>query len=305
MNSKRLFFKAILLMGMPFLKADSDGHLLSQDELVRKIGIVRSYDDPTDKRVVANDLLLREIYQQLHLKNIARIALYIGNAPVSIDQKIELLQLILKDNPYGFTYDQAMQLILAVANTYETKAEQEKILNISLDFADLIEKGYPLFIAAHHDYKNVLPTLSGWSLKVAHSKPELKSTMNTIIYRSLLRAVHDDDAKALELLSRSVTPIAKTVLNRLVWYAAHEGRGFSTIAQLKSMGAHLDAPYKKTIPLIEAIRQGHKEIVEALIKAGADVNAIYDLEVGSPLQQAIETRNLDIEDLLRKAGAHE
>jgi ankyrin repeat protein len=71
------------------------------------------------------------------------------------------------------------------------------------------------------------------------------------------------------------------------------------------MGAHLDAPYKKTIPLIEAIRQGHKEVVEALIKAGSDVNAIYDLEVGSPLQQAIETRNLDIEDLLRKAGAHD
>jgi hypothetical protein len=215
------------------------------------------------------------------------------------------MQLILKGNPYGLTYDQAMQLILAVANTYDEKVEQEKILSLALDFTDLLEKGYPIFIAAHNNYTNVLPSLLDWSFKIALVKPELKSIMNTIVYRSLVRAVHDDDPRALELINTSVTPISKTILNRLVWYAAHEGRGLSTIAQLKVMGANLDASYKKTTPLIEAIRQDHKELVEALIKAGADVNAMHDLEIGSPLQQAIERRNLDVEELLRKAGAHE
>lgn len=306
MNRNQVLFNTILLLlNVSFLEAGSQEQLLSRDELVKKIGIDQLYDDPTDKRVITNDLLLREIYQQLHLKNIARIALYIGNAPISIDQKIELLQLILRDNPYGFTYDQAMKLILAVANVYEVKAEQETILNLSLDFPDLIEKGYPIFIAAHNGYTNVLLSLLGWSSKVASTKPELKKIMDTLIYRSLVRAVHDDDPKALELIHTFVAPITKTVLNRLVWYAAHMNRGLSTITQLKSMGADLDAPYKGTTPLIEAIKHDNKEAVAAFIEAGADVNAMHDLEVGSPLQQAIESRNLEVEDMLRKAGAHE
>lgn len=306
MNSLGLLFKVILPISISFLTASSGGHLLSQDELVKKIGIVQLYDDPTDKLVVTNDLLLREIYQQLHLKNIARIALYIGNAPVSIDQKIELLQLILKGNPYGFTYDQAMQLILAVANTYDKINEQEKILNLSLDFPDLLEKGYPFFIAAHYGYTNLLSSLLGWSHQHQAEKLGQKSIMDTLLYRSLVRAVHDDDSKALELIYELVSPEYKKFLNnRLLWYAAHTGRGLSTIEKLKALGADLNIPYKKTTPLIEAIRQGHKAIVEALIKAGVDVNAMYDLEVGSPLQQAIETRNLEVEGLLRKAGAHE
>lgn len=307
MNHNQVLLNTILLLlNVSFLEAGSQEQLLSRDELVKKIGIEESFDDPTDKRVITNDLLLREIYQQLHLKNITRIALYIGNAPISIDQKIELLQLILKDNPYGFTYDQAMKLILAVTNTYETKAEQEKILNLSLDFPDLLEKGYPFFIAAHNGYINILSSLLDWSLQRQAENLGKKSIMDTLIYRSLVRAVHDDDPKALELIYELVSPEYKKFLNnKLLWYVAHEGRGTSTIEKLKSLGANVDAPYKKTTPLIEAIRQGHKEVVEALINAGADVNAMHDLEIGSPLQQAIESRNLDIEDMLRKGGAHE
>lgn len=303
--NNRLSIQGIFLLNALFLVANPQEDLLSQDELVKKLGIEQSSEDPTDKRVVANDLLLREIYQQLHLKNIARIALYIVNAPIVIDQKIELMQLILKGNPYGFTYDQAMQLILAVANSYEAASEKEKILNLILDFSDLIEKGYPIFIAAHNNYTNVLPFLIDWSIKASSTKPELKNVKNTIVYRSFVRAVHDDDTKALEVMNRLVGPISKTVLTKLVWYVAHMNRGLATIEKLKSWGADLNAPYKKTTPLIEAVRQDHREAVDALIKAGVDVNAIYDLEIGSPLQQAIEKRNLDIEKLLRKAGAHE
>jgi ankyrin repeat protein len=54
-------------------------------------------------------------------------------------------------------------------------------------------------------------------------------------------------------------------------------------------------------PLHEAAMQGHKQIVELLIAAGARVNAV-DFEGETSLDNAIFWRDSDTADLLRKHG---
>ena len=54
-------------------------------------------------------------------------------------------------------------------------------------------------------------------------------------------------------------------------------------------------------PLSRAAYHGHKEIVELLIAAGADVNAKSG-RYGTPLDEAIRRKHLETADLLRKHG---
>ena len=50
-----------------------------------------------------------------------------------------------------------------------------------------------------------------------------------------------------------------------------------------------------------AVGGGHREVVELLITAGADVNALS--VYGAPLDEAVERDETEIADLLRKHGA--
>ncbi|MDB4668894.1 ankyrin repeat domain-containing protein [bacterium] len=56
-----------------------------------------------------------------------------------------------------------------------------------------------------------------------------------------------------------------------------------------------------TTPLHGAAFHGHKEVAELLIAEGADVNAKNE-DVETPLDRAIQLKEAEIADLLRKHG---
>ena len=60
---------------------------------------------------------------------------------------------------------------------------------------------------------------------------------------------------------------------------------------------------RRLTPLNMAAKPGHKEIVELLISAGADVNA--DSLEGTPLRSAMIGNQEEVAELLRKHGGHE
>jgi len=59
--------------------------------------------------------------------------------------------------------------------------------------------------------------------------------------------------------------------------------------------------YRERTPLHDAAYRGHKEIVELLIDAGADVNAKNN-SGETPLDMGIQLKQTEIADLLRKHG---
>ncbi|MCH2516416.1 MAG: ankyrin repeat domain-containing protein [Dehalococcoidia bacterium] len=70
------------------------------------------------------------------------------------------------------------------------------------------------------------------------------------------------------------------------------------------MGEHLAVDEPRRISRVSAVatRDGRKEAVELLIAAGADVNAKGN-DSETPLDMAIQFKEAEIADLLRKHGA--
>lgn len=287
----------VLLIWMYYCNCQT---LLTEQQLVAQLGIEKLEDDGDDK-VISNDQLLKEIAPQLYLKNIDHIIRYIRRAPIAFDQELGLLNDLLQNNVYGFSSNDIAHFILGVADSYTTDSKRkEQILDILLNFPYILENEDLLYMAAKHGYKHVLKTYLSWL------KTKGLSTRRNDRFRALLHATKDNNLKAFILLDNVLQPITQHEASRLMWYSAHTGEGINLVAYLKSRGADVDVIYKTTTPLLEAVIRKDKAMVQELINAGANVNKITNnLELGSPLQQAIEKRDIEIESILRHAGAHE
>ena len=297
MNSVNVFFFVVTLTGQSCCVVRP---LLTYQQLAAQIGIEKLEDDGEEK-AVSNEQLLNEISPQLYLKNIDYIITYIRRAPITFDQEVGLLYDVIRRSDYGFTYSDIAHIILGIADSYATDyTQQEQILDLLLKFPEVLAQEDLIYIAAKHGYKHILKTYLQWF------KSKSPSTQYNYRYRALLHAMKENNIEALKLINDVLQPITKHEASSLVWYAAHTGKGVALIDYLKALGADVDVVYKDTTPLVQAVMRQDKAAVQMLINAGADVNKLAsDLEIGSPLQQAIETRNVQIENMLRRAGAHE
>ena len=62
------------------------------------------------------------------------------------------------------------------------------------------------------------------------------------------------------------------------------------------------SPWHYSTPLMEAAKGGHKEVIRALLKAGAEVNKTVKQGI-SPLHKAAEFGHIDAVKLLLESGA--
>jgi hypothetical protein len=263
-------------------------------------------DQQMEKRIVSNELLLSRMAAQLASRSVEQVASYIAHDEIPLGQRIELLGEIITNNAYGFSYDDAVQLVLDIANRYQPGSEnQRQVFKLLTQFKDLLKKSSPLFIAVENGYKQTILPLIEWSIKMAPQHPEVKEDLQELKYRALVRAVDEENAKALQGIYNFSQGISKEHATDLVWHIAENGKSASLLPELKKMGADIDQSRGKMTPVIQAVVNKYTDVVEQLIELGVDLNKIVDLEFGTALQQAIASRDVPMESLLRKAGAHE
>ena len=75
------------------------------------------------------------------------------------------------------------------------------------------------------------------------------------------------------------------------------------LMQRRASGANARDTKVGDTPLILAAGKGYKEVVGLLVEAGANVNLADNK--GTPLAWAINTKHLEIADLIRQHGGHE
>lgn len=276
--------------------------LLTPQQLVAQIGIQELKED-NDEQEISNQQLIADVTPQLYLKSLDHIIAYVRRAPIPFTQELDLLRsLITTAISQGFNNSDIVNLLFGVAQGYSAHAtELEQIFDLFLLIPGLLYKTNPMVIAGKRGYNQVLKSFNAWLLK----KPDLLALQKKYIKHALLYALQKNDADLLRAINDDVKRLTSQDARFLLWHAVDSGHGADLIADLIRFGADINFVHKGKTPLMQAIMQNNARMVQALIAQGADVNAIADLEIGSPLQQAVEQRNLAIENMLRAAGAHE
>ncbi|HYH46645.1 MAG TPA: ankyrin repeat domain-containing protein [Thermoanaerobaculia bacterium] len=125
---------------------------------------------------------------------------------------------------------------------------------------------------------------------------------------AFLQAVSmSESAHAALFVEAGIDPSVRSPGNRTALWIATERHDLETLTALLAAGLKPDA---KTAPpldggkslVFEAVDSGDPAIVRALAEAGADVKAVNDYGV-SPLSEAARVGNLEICQILLKAGA--
>lgn len=260
-----------------------------------------------DGRLLPDEEMLTQLLPLLVSRSVENVASFLKNDVVVHPQKISLLKHILQDTTYGFFENDAVQLVLDVANGYAPGSpEQDELFGLLLEHPDLIKKHSPLYIAVKNDYSRTFLPLLAWSVKHARDYPEVQKDLTELKMKALILAVDLGDGAALDKIKNfSLQGITPQEATALVWHIVQTGTHPELLAKLKDFGADIDAVQGKLTPLIAAVEKGHQAVVQQLIALNVDLDKIADPEFGSALQRAFAQRDVATELILRKAGARE
>lgn len=263
--------------------------------------------DLSDGRIISDQELLVQLAPLLASRSVENVATFLKNDAVTLNQRLSLLDVIISDSAYGFTHEDAIQLVLDVANMYDPgSVEQEKLFEVLLKYKDLLKQVSPVFIALENDYSRTYLPLLAWAVKNAANNPAVQEDLLTLKKRALIRAVDIGNTLILDRIRAFAEKgISAAEATDLVWHIARSGNHPELLSKLHEFGADINATHEKTTPLIEAVERGHPEVVSQLINLHADVNKFVDPEYGTALQRAIARRDVAIEEMLRSAGARE
>jgi hypothetical protein len=216
---------------------------------------------------------------------------------LSSQRVIELADRIIHETPSTLTRDDKIQFLLALASSYaQDKALQQNFFKLLITYATIDKKEIPiLVVAVQGDYVQVIPAFIAWN-KQEH--PEL-----LLIDQALLHMVtHDKIELSKKFLSQGIR-LTPEQADKLLTLAVQQNKNVKFVPMLINQGANPNQIIDKYTLLMLAVINHNKDMVYALLEAGASVNIITDNATGSALQLAIERNYSDIDQLLRKYGA--
>lgn len=235
-------------------------------------------------------------------RSIEKIADTLKGIPADRAQKIA--QLLIKDPHIALRTLDKKELILALAVSFSNPSDQDKLLDLYLG-DPLLHTGRPLLVIATADYYRAhLPLILEWIDRMSKRTPT-PTPIKTMIYDSYAYAVDHNDTHMFALLVKDGVPLDAADATDLLWHLVEQKKTAALIPILVSAGADINQVKNKSTPLIQAIKNGGEDTVQALVTAGADVNKAPDKTVGTPLQQSFIIHNTPIEMILRANGAHE
>lgn len=308
-----LILSSLIYLGANAIPEKNPQELFSYDDFKQKLNLKELAledtleHDKTTGKLVSDDELLEQVSPFLMSRSIESVGLFLKNDAIPLDQKILLLNTLIDNKRYNLSQEDAVRLVLDVANAYPSASdEQLKIFGVLLEHKQLLGTVSPLLIAVQHDYIQTIVPLIKWSLEHAAIYPSVQKDLLEVKMKAILRAIGLGDVRLLDkinaLSGSGITPEEAT---EAAWYVVTSEADPTILVKLKAFGADLENIRGKKTLLIAAVESGRENMVQQLIDLKVKLDAIGDLEYGSALQRAIALRNTSMEELLRHAGARE
>ena len=191
----------------------------------------------------------------------------------------------------ALTANDKVELILILAGKTADQDQQNSILNLLQDNPQLAKQVPVFYVAVLKENDAVIPIIMGW----LSDKP---TKLKEWAYDALYTAIIKNQPKIAEQLLQSLKNLTPKELTNLLWEAVNGKKNPAFIQPLVAAGADSNDARKGKTVLITAVELNQLELVQALLKNGAHVDAIDDPAVGS----AVATRKglTDVDLLLRK-----
>lgn len=280
--------------------------LYVQDTLSLQTEPVSQVAAADEQRFLTNNEILALLTSEMASESVARAAQFLLAPEIPLQQKIEIMRTLVADPSYGFTHDDMVMLILAVANGYAPRShEQQGIFKVLADNYATLQETRPLAIAAQHKYFNVLESLATWSLENVQHYKQLKADLASLKMVALANAMENESSSAFRGLVDQLEGITPQEATNLAWTQLKRKGKPEFLSELKKLGANLeDARNGKTM-LVYAVMDNNLPMVAALTDLGVKLSAFADPEIGTPVQQAFSLGYKNIEKFLRDHGARE
>ncbi|ARF07983.1 ankyrin repeat protein [Catovirus CTV1] len=175
------------------------------------------------------------------------------------------------------------------------KYDRLNILEILVQKAPLsFYDSYPLCVAIEHDRLDIVKYL------IAQGVPYIS---NKLFYDPFSTAIAYDRRSIIKYLielGSSNDYYLEYLRLEIVCYDTYNVELLVEI--FFDEGISLTSYYSRSDPLCVAIKHGHLDIVELLVKKGVDINKEYDYDETTPLMIAVEEGHLDITKYLIEKG---
>jgi hypothetical protein len=220
---------------------------------------------------------------------------------------VSLIEAIVDDKNSPLVPHDNLQIIFSVARHYEKHRKiQAKLFNLIIAYEDAQSKKIPLLaLVVKTGNASIIPAILVWQKK-NKKKKDLPLYVQNIAVKGLMYSTRHDDVAALKTYEQNGIKISSKKSSQLLSELIRANGTISTLPFFLAHGADVDYVDKqKYTPLIRATYNNNLVQIRALVDAGAAVNKLTDLAIGTALQIALEKTYVEIELFLRSKGAKE
>jgi hypothetical protein len=258
------------------------------------------------KPLLSTSEILGVLNAQLASESVDRTARFLLSDDIPLVQKIEVMQKLMDDASYGFTHEDVVQLILAVANGFKPASdEQHQIFKLFADNFDKIQETRPLVTAAQNGYINTLDSLVKWAVHTIDRYKQLGVDEQAFKFLALEFAIDRKADVAFDTIIRRLGGLDEVQATELAWRIVKTRGKPRFLSEAKRLGANLNSVRDGKTLLIYAVIDRNLPMVKELLILGANPEQFVDPEVGTAVQQAFSLGFKEIETFLRDQGARE
>lgn len=260
----------------PFVTAAAQNETTTPDKsaLILEPPQLPTFKEPSTEDMPPVAITANEVMEQI---NVELLSKGVENAVKTIkelhptpDVARAVVRRVLQSKTFSLSPDDKITFVLGVARLYKDIITEQNAFFVLLPQIIQTQNGAPLFfVAAQGDYADTIPALKQWWT-------ETRNTLKQELERAFHYGVHQNEPSVLKKLEEHGMELAHDLASRLLWEAVTHNAHMPVINYLLEKKADPNyRPKKKqtTTMLMEAIKRKNKDTVQALIKAGADLNA--------------------------------
>jgi hypothetical protein len=290
-----LLVSSIIIGGFHHFSLDADG-----DTKTASADTNKKFDSKADAAPVTEqtalfssdedtvDQIMEELETLEQSESVEEIIKVIASEQPSVNKMAQILGDILDNPDKALTRDDRIEIIVGFAALCKKTDDQYRILDFIYNkkYSNL-QKGTPiLYIAAHGDYPQIIPTIKAWYSKKVAKQSNRAELCEKSEYNALAHALKQKDLDALKIMAAHGVPMPKDRVSTLLNLAVRSKAGCDIIGYLLEKGADINYVVKGYTPLLHAIKNHDLAAVKKLVELGADVNKIGDNAIGNPRQMA-------------------